>query len=147
MYYHMQQAVTHRNAGGRGLARHRLRRAIDRVRPFDALVQRAGRANRARLLKFGRVVVHRHEEKSERVYARPAGILHSTWALLSQSQGLLTERRLVELVEEVYQGLALENDDAFQRIQNTIKDHQNRLAGVLDAPRPWEDDATPENAV
>ena len=26
-------------------------------------------------------------------------------------------------------------------IQNTIKAHQDRLAGVLDAPRPWEDDA------
>ncbi len=109
--------------------------------PFDALVQRAGRVNRARLLKCGRVIVHRHEEKSERVYARPAGILGSTWTLLSRSQGPLTERRLVELVEEVYQGFALENDDAFLRIQSTIKDHQNRLAGVLDAPRPWEDDA------
>jgi CRISPR-associated endonuclease/helicase Cas3 len=108
--------------------------------PFDALVQRAGRVNRARLLTFGRVIVYRHEKKSERVYAQPAGILDCTWALLSRNQGLLTERRLIELVEEVYQGLALDGNDAFRRVQNTIRDHQDRLAGVLDAPRPWEDD-------
>ena len=111
------------------------------MRPFDALVQRAGRVNRARLLEFGRVTVHRHEEKSGRVYSRPAGILDSTWALLSRNQGRLSERRLIELVDEVYQGLALETDGEFVLIQNTIKAHQDRLAGVLDAPRPWEDDA------
>jgi CRISPR-associated endonuclease/helicase Cas3 len=108
--------------------------------PFDALVQRAGRTNRARLLRLGRVIVHRHDEKSERIYDRPAGVLDTTWAVLSRNQGALTERRLTELVEEVYQGTALETDDGFRRIQLMVRDHQARLSGVLDAPRPWEDE-------
>ena len=134
-------SATHCNAGGRGLARHRLRYSADRVCPFDALVQRAGRGNRARLLEFGRVLVHRHEKKSERVYSNPPGILESTWNLLSLNQGLLTERRLIELLRRSTGDSHWRTDDAFRRILSTIEDHQSRLAGVLDAPRPWEDDA------
>jgi CRISPR-associated endonuclease/helicase Cas3 len=62
--------------------------------------------------------------------------------LISRNQGRLTERRLIELVEEAYQGLALQNNIDFLRVRSTVEDHQRRLAGVLDAPRPWEDDVT-----
>jgi len=109
--------------------------------PMDALVQRAGRVNRTRRKEPGRVIVHRHEEKSERVYRHPAGILDRTWSLLGENQGLLTESNLLALVDKAYRDLSLERDDAFLRIQSTIRDHQTALAGVLDAPHPWEDDA------
>ena len=61
--------------------------------PIDALVQRAGRINRTRRDVPGRVVVHPHEEKSEKVYSQPYGILGRTWSLLPRDPKLLTERQ------------------------------------------------------
>ena len=108
---------------------------------INALIQRAGRVNRARRSRPGCVVVHRHDEKSDRVYSHPPGMLDRAWSLLQTKQGLLTERDLIALVDEAYHGLTLDRDNAFLSIQRTVVDHQSRLAGVLDSPRPWEDDA------
>ncbi len=109
--------------------------------PLDALVQRAGRVNRFRRPQPGRVIVHRHDEESRHVYSQPLGILDRTWALLARNQGLLTERTLTALVDEAYQDFSLNQDRMFLDIQGTIKRHQERLIGILDAPHPREDDA------
>ena len=108
--------------------------------PLDALVQRAGRVNRSRRTRRGRVIVHRHEAKSERVYSYPEHILDRSWSSLTRNQGALTERRLLELVDEAYTGFAMERDKTFLEIQSNVLEHQVSLSGVLDSPRPDEDD-------
>ncbi|HEU5119244.1 MAG TPA: CRISPR-associated helicase Cas3' [Isosphaeraceae bacterium] len=108
--------------------------------PIDALVQRAGRVNRARRATLGRVVVHPHEKKSENVYGFPTGVLETTWALFKETQEP-TERDLITMVEDVYHGYAPKDDEGFRGIQRATKNIQDRLCGVLDAPRPYEDDA------
>lgn len=104
--------------------------------PIDALVQRAGRVNRARREDMGRVVIHRHEKESENVYKFPPGVLEATWELVKESREP-TERELIELVERVYEGYA-PNDDSIRRI---TRDVQARQHGVLDCPRPYEENA------
>lgn len=108
--------------------------------PIDALVQRAGRVNRARRKIKGRVVVHRHEKESENVYGFPSGVLETTWQLFKEKQEP-TERDLITMVEDVYEGHAPKNDKGFQQIRQITRDAQSRQYGVLDCPRPYEDDA------
>ena len=108
--------------------------------PIDAIAQRAGRVNRARRKVPGRVVIHRHEKESERVYGFPPGVLESTWALIKEAQEP-TERRLIEMVEEVYRGHAPNKDPSFGRIRGATRDAQARQHGVLDSPKPYEEEA------
>lgn len=109
--------------------------------PIDALVQRAGRVNRARRKDKGRVVVHRHEEGSEKVYGFPPGVLDASWRLCQENQSSPTERELTRMVEEIYEGHAPNNDPGFLHIRGATRGAQARQFGVLDAPRPYEDDA------
>ena len=108
--------------------------------PIDALVQRAGRVNRARRLVPGRIMVHPFEEGSQHVYGQPPGILEVSWELCRQNQGCLSESDLIRLVEEAYAGRELSKIEEFRRIQVATTDLQLRLAGVLDAPNPEEND-------
>ncbi|MEZ6115699.1 MAG: CRISPR-associated helicase Cas3' [Pirellulaceae bacterium] len=109
--------------------------------PIDALVQRAGRINRARKTEPGNVVVFQAEENSDKIYDYPEGVLQRTWDLLTETNGLLTENRLLELVEAAYQGYDLREDDSFKRVQSKVLTQQSRLSGVLDNPRPYEEDS------
>lgn len=109
--------------------------------PIDALIQRAGRVNRSRKLEPGKVVVFLVEENSEKIYDYPEGILDRTWKLLSKVRGLLTENQLLQLVEQVYVGYDLPNDESYKRVRNKIATQHTRLFGVLDNPRPYEEDA------
>jgi CRISPR-associated endonuclease/helicase Cas3 len=108
--------------------------------PFDALVQRAGRVNRARRPNKGLVIVFPYEEKSGKVYGEPEGILEASWRLCQENQGELTEATLVRLVEMAYAGRALSKERAFVEIQAETVAAQRRLSGVLDNPRPGEED-------
>jgi CRISPR-associated endonuclease/helicase Cas3 len=103
---------------------------------LDALVQRAGRVNRFRRPTPGRIIVFRHEEESYNIY--PRRVLDASWELCCANQGALTERQLVALVEEAYSGQTLAGDSAFRNVQAKALALQQRLAGVLDSPRPWE---------
>lgn len=109
--------------------------------PIDALVQRAGRVNRARRPSKGRVVVHRHEGGSENVYGFPPGVLDASWRSCQKIQAPPTERELIAMVEDLYKGYAPSNDPGFRQIRGATRDAQGRQHGVLDAPRPYEDDA------
>jgi CRISPR-associated endonuclease/helicase Cas3 len=109
--------------------------------PPDALVQRAGRVNRARRAEpLGRVVVHPYEENSEYVYSEPPGVLDRCWELLAIRQGRLTERELTELVDEVYRDHDPSTTLSFRHVQNAVREQRRRLGGVLDSPRPAEED-------
>ena len=108
--------------------------------PVDALVHTTGRVNRARRATLGRVMIHHHDKKSEKVYDFPRGILETTWALFKETQEP-TERDLIAMVEDVYQGFAPRDDKDFRGVRSATKNIQARQSGVLDAPRPYEDDA------
>jgi CRISPR-associated endonuclease/helicase Cas3 len=108
--------------------------------PIDALVQRAGRVNRPRRENLGRVVIHSHEEDSERIYGFPPRILDTTWGLLEPTQEP-TERKLIELVEKAYEGFAPKDDEAYKTIRNIVDGIQGVQQGVLDCPNPYEDEA------
>ena len=107
--------------------------------PFDALAQRAGRVNRTRRAIPGRVIVFPCEVGSENVYGEPGGILESSWNLCRSNEGLLTEYDLTRLVEDAYAGRVLSEVTEFRGIQAETLAVQQRLAGVLDNPRPEED--------
>jgi CRISPR-associated endonuclease/helicase Cas3 len=109
--------------------------------PMDALAQRAGRVNRARRKMPGRVVVHPPEKGSETVYGSPHGVLDATWDLCRGLDGPLSERELIASVEQVYAGHAPAEGEGFRSAQAATGEIQRRLAGVLDSPRPYEEDA------
>ncbi|MHC5542083.1 CRISPR-associated helicase Cas3', partial [Singulisphaera rosea] len=114
---------------------------ITECAPIDALVQRAGRVNRARRPKLGEVVVHPPEEGSENVYGLPRGVLEATWNACREIQTPPTERELIAMVDRVYAGHALMEGNDFSAIQRVTQGIQHRLAGVLDAPKPAEENA------
>jgi CRISPR-associated endonuclease/helicase Cas3 len=103
---------------------------------LDALAQRAGRVNRFRRPIRGRIIIFRHDEESYNIY--PRDVLDASWRLCLESQGPLSERQLVELVDRAYSGLSLAMNIQFRDVQAHTRDIQRRLAGVLDCPRPWE---------
>lgn len=107
--------------------------------PIDALIQRAGRVNRARTEQLGNIVVHPPEEFSEKLYGEPVGILEKSWEAIQDNPGALSESDLLNLVEQVYDGNDLSQSDAFLQIKTQTEQEQVRLAGVLDSPRPEED--------
>lgn len=107
--------------------------------PMDALAQRAGRVNRSRRESKGRIVVHPPEEKSEKVYGEPVGILETSWEICQTNRGDLTEQDIIRLVETAYTGRALQEEPAFRDIQDATVEAQALLFGVLDNPRPDED--------
>lgn len=106
--------------------------------PIDALVQRAGRINRFRRAVLGQVIVFPSESGSERVYGEPEGVLDRSWKLCVDNPGPLTEQKLIELVEQTYEGRTLSKHEAFTKIQTATEAAQERLAGILDNPKPRE---------
>ena len=110
--------------------------------PIDALAQRAGRVNRARREVRGRVVVHKlaEDDASRHVYKEPTGILDATWRILVEKNGLLTESDLIGLVEQAYSDQVFESMPEYRSIRASTVAQQGRLHGVLDSPRPHEDD-------
>jgi CRISPR-associated endonuclease/helicase Cas3 len=109
--------------------------------PIDALVQRAGRVNRSRRKVPGRVIIFRHEKESETVYAYPRGVLESTWERCRALDRPPTEQALIDLVEEVYAGENPTASDGYISIQSATLGAQKKQSGVLDSPRPHEEDA------
>jgi len=85
-------------------------------------------------------MVHPPEDGSQHVYGQPPGILEISWELCHQNQGSLSESDLIRLVEEAYSGRELSKIEEFRRIQIATTDLQLRLAGVLDAPNPEENE-------
>ncbi len=109
--------------------------------PIDALVQRAGRVNRSRRKVLGRVIIFRHEKESETIYAYPRGVLEATWERCRGLDCPPTEQALIELVEGVYENDDPSASEEFKSIQKATRDFQIRKDGVLDSPRPQEEDA------
>lgn len=108
--------------------------------PPDAIAQRVGRVNRRRRPNPGEVHIYRPGKGSERIYfddvcterIGAASLLERSWQAFNNRQGLVTERDLIEMVEDVYDGLDPRENSAFQAARSTVRDVQAQLGGVLD---------------
>jgi CRISPR-associated endonuclease/helicase Cas3 len=100
--------------------------------PMDALIQRAGRVNRARKKVETKVIVFKHQQiTEEKIY--PKEILDKTFDLLSEHDGKkITEKTLTELVDLVYESFDVEIDEGFLRGKSAYNNIQKRLHFIKD---------------
>lgn len=100
--------------------------------PMDALIQRAGRVNRARKKEGSKVIVFKHQQVSEeKIY--PKEILDKTFDLLREYDGeRLAEKTLTETVDLVYENFDVETNDGYLRGQKAYAEVQKRLQFIKD---------------
>lgn len=84
--------------------------------PFDSLVQRAGRCNRYGSKKNSQFIIFRASEISKKfVYKKSLAVLEKTEQILKQSaNGLLSEQKIADLLEQVYEGIEIQ-DEKYRR--------------------------------
>lgn len=102
--------------------------------PIDAIVQRAGRVNRKRSSKKGKVIVFKEQEVTHKIYDIP-NILDKTFGELSKlndSERELTERQLTELVDTVYEDLDITTHPMFKREYENGRNKYNSFLEKLD---------------
>lgn len=100
--------------------------------PIDALIQRAGRVNRKREKKDTKIVIFRHNEKTEKyIYTLPNILTKTSAALAEKHETALTENDLLKLVDEVYIDYDVEQDADYQkglrRYEEIQADHLNYI--------------------
>jgi len=91
--------------------------------PIDSLVQRAGRCNRKGEYEDSEFIVFDYSEISERyVYKGRSDILAKTKEVVRNHQGYLSEREISQMVNEVYEGFNMydENYGKGQQLYNEI---------------------------
>ncbi|MDZ7267106.1 MAG: CRISPR-associated helicase Cas3' [candidate division KSB1 bacterium] len=111
---------------------------VSELCPPDALVQRAGRCNRARRKKNATITVLAADEVSHKVYQEKFGIdkildrSAETLARRLQTPAALTEQDLLDWVNEVYAATDLPSQPQYQEAERDFKQQQHRLGYVLD---------------
>jgi CRISPR-associated endonuclease/helicase Cas3 len=104
--------------------------------PPDALVQRAGRINRARKKSGTEVRVYLPSETSKKIYdSAGSNILDKTFENLLHEKPNLTELDLISLVEKVYDNYAISDNSDFIKAIDQYSDTQYDLKSLLDNPR------------
>ena len=81
--------------------------------------------NRARE-QLGAIVVHPPEEFSEKLYGEPVGILEKSWEAVQANPAVLSESDLLNLVEQVYDGNDLSQNDAFLQIKTQTEQERTK---------------------
>lgn len=111
---------------------------VSELCPPDAMVQRAGRCNRARKKQNATITVLAADEISHKVYQEKFGIdniLDRSAATLAQrlaSPQRMSEADLLDWVNEVYADTDLSAQSQFQEAERDFKKQQHRLGYVLD---------------
>jgi CRISPR-associated endonuclease/helicase Cas3 len=101
--------------------------------PPDALVQRSGRVNRRRRKEGTEVRVYRASPTSRKVYdPSSTGILDRSFSAFEAAQGRLTEADLTRLVEEVYAGEIIAQNEDYREAIEQYALTQDRLLGIYD---------------
>lgn len=98
--------------------------------PPDALVQRAGRINRARKKTGTEVKIYQPSEISFKIYDKD--LVQRTFRIFSQRTGNLTEADLIQIVEDVYSGTVISEDQDFVEARGKYAATQQNLLGILD---------------
>lgn len=98
--------------------------------PPDALVQRAGRINRARKKTGTEVKIYQPSAISFKIYGEK--LLERTFGIFSQRTGDLTDADLIQIVEDVYSGTVISEDQDFVEARGKYAATQRRLLGILD---------------
>lgn len=111
---------------------------VSELCPPDAMVQRAGRCNRARKKQTATITVLAADEVSHKVYQEKFGIdkiLDRSAETLSQRLATprrMSEQDLLDWVNEVYAATDLSSQPQYQEAERDFKQQQHRLGYVLD---------------
>lgn len=109
--------------------------------PPDALVQRAGRVNRARRKSGTEVRIYRPSETSKKIYeSLDAGLLERTMSVVLGEKADLTEADLISIVERVYEGCSVSDNQDFRQASDQYRKTQEKLMDVLDNPYSEEEE-------
>ena len=98
--------------------------------PPDALVQRAGRINRARKKTGTEVRIYQPSTVSFKIY--DGDLLQRTFDVFSQRTGHLTEEDLIQIVQDVYAGMVISENPDFTEASRKYAVTQQRLLGIQD---------------
>lgn len=104
--------------------------------PPDAIAQRAGRVNRYRDPdRDSRVIIYHASEKASRIYnpINDPDLLSRSFEAFKNAPEEVTERDLVSIVEEVYQGRRIDKTEAFKEAVICYQQIQARRAAILDS--------------
>ncbi len=86
--------------------------------PIDSLVQRAGRCNRHMEHRDSEFIIFNPSEISKKyVYKKSRKILEKTKAIVQLNQKRLSEREIIDMIEEVYEGFDIYDKNYEEGIQ------------------------------
>jgi CRISPR-associated endonuclease/helicase Cas3 len=101
--------------------------------PPDALVQRFGRNNRRGKKSNSNVYIYKASEKSKKIYdSDNEGLLSRTLEAFQNSQENLTEKDLINIVENVYSDMDIEKSQNFIDATCQYSKTQDRLMSIFD---------------
>lgn len=101
--------------------------------PPDALVQRSGRVNRRRGKEGTEIRIYQASPTSRKIYDPNAtGILDRSFSAFEVAQGRLTEEDLTRLVEEIYAGVRIDQNEDYREAIEQYARTQERLSGIYD---------------
>lgn len=103
--------------------------------PPDAIVQRAGRVNRRRHKVDSHIFIFKASDVSKRIYDPDSiGLLAHSFLSFESSPENLTEADLIQIVENVYSKIKIEDSKNFVDSSKQYAETQERLSGVFDNP-------------
>ncbi len=101
--------------------------------PIDAIIQRAGRVNRQRKKENTKVIVFPHSDVTEKHIYNVDNILKKTFSLLHEKNNKkLTEKDLVDFVDEVYKNFNLVENSDFKTALKIYSDVQKQKHYIKD---------------
>jgi CRISPR-associated endonuclease/helicase Cas3 len=101
--------------------------------PIDAIIQRAGRVNRKREKADSKVIIFRHTEITEKFVYENLEILNNTFQIFKENNSKrLTEKMLIDFVDEVYKNYDIEKDNSFIEGLNKYNEIQEKYSYIKD---------------
>ncbi len=99
--------------------------------PIDSIIQRAGRINRRGDKKNTSVFIYQPSLVTYKVYKERDYIINKTFEIFKKNEGYLSEKRLQEIVEIVYEDIELK-DIFYNNALNDINDNLKNRSGIFD---------------
>jgi len=104
--------------------------------PPDAIVQRAGRVNRRREKENTCISLYQPSSVSEKIYdPDQTGLLEKSFEAFRDGPSRPTEADLISLVESVYTGKNIAQDDRFQEAIGQYSQSQSQRMAIFDNPQ------------